>query len=550
MAKAAAKPESEFLEHVLIIGQDIQAGLAIKEASEHPGSIIIGDGEKGLTTEEIKSAIIDIKDKIGPDTQIHITCHGLNRKAPKGPTLLELHLIKNKPVLSQHVFKELTRICGKPLNISLYSCYSGTGKDDYTFLPKGSTLTTSADPTNRRLNIQNEMEILRSLRGKNSLDPFRKFVHSLCSDGKIFSSFGVHTDAREAFSSRAQSQAFSTEEIMRWQRFEIDRFIKHCDEIKSEFTGTQQEQFKALKESLGEDILDSPPSWLQTFQENSIDGYRTNLLFDFIVMENTNAVTSLIEAGVNVNAQNNYGYTALMIAADKGNTELVEKLITAQANVNIQNQYGTTALMLAVETGKYEVVETLIAADADANAMQRNGTTAIMIASNTDPDFGAMTKTGLTKLLLDHGANLCRLEGRDKAPIHSFILGKKTNGLANLLDASGKECGVQTKNGNTIFHLAAIKGDHRIINTILKHPNSQYIDLNAKNSSGKTALDIAKNKGLDKATLASMEKKMRESKTWARWAADTAKSSLNISFTKKEVARKKSTSTGKGRSGS
>tara|TARA_B100000902_G_scaffold111105_1_gene112471 strand:+ start:1331 stop:1900 length:570 start_codon:yes stop_codon:yes gene_type:complete len=63
-------------------------------------------------------------------------------------------------------------------------------------------------------------------------------------------------------------------------------------------------------------------------------------------------VMNLIEQGVNVNYQNNYDETALIVASsDYGNLPLIKLLLDSGADPNLQDEVGNTALMNAVFTG-------------------------------------------------------------------------------------------------------------------------------------------------------------------------------------------------------
>ena len=71
------------------------------------------------------------------------------------------------------------------------------------------------------------------------------------------------------------------------------------------------------------------------------------------------AVQSMLEAGADVDYQDNYGRTALIRASRRGYLEVVESLLEAGADVNYQNYLDYTALKWASELGHLEIVEAL-----------------------------------------------------------------------------------------------------------------------------------------------------------------------------------------------
>ena len=92
------------------------------------------------------------------------------------------------------------------------------------------------------------------------------------------------------------------------------------------------------------------------------------------------ALNRLIEAGVDINATNIYGETALMEAARYGRSVVANRLIEAGADVNATNIYAETVLMEAARDGFLDLVNILIEAGADVNATDRFGKTALMKA--------------------------------------------------------------------------------------------------------------------------------------------------------------------------
>ena len=70
-------------------------------------------------------------------------------------------------------------------------------------------------------------------------------------------------------------------------------------------------------------------------------------------------VEEAIINGANVNAKDNYGWTALMEATFWGHTETAELLLKHGADVNAENKYGRTALMRAMTRGYTETADLL-----------------------------------------------------------------------------------------------------------------------------------------------------------------------------------------------
>lgn len=97
----------------------------------------------------------------------------------------------------------------------------------------------------------------------------------------------------------------------------------------------------------------------------------------------------LIEAGAEVDATDERGWTALMKALfnyeqNKGFPDVVSSLIDAGANIEHQVAYGTRPLMIAAGYGEARVVEVLIAAGVDVGAENEGGRSAQTIAETKD----------------------------------------------------------------------------------------------------------------------------------------------------------------------
>ena len=76
-------------------------------------------------------------------------------------------------------------------------------------------------------------------------------------------------------------------------------------------------------------------------------------------------VRQLLQSGVDVDARDRYGQTALMLAAHHGHREMVETLIESAADLNVTAKYNLSALMLAVIAGHAAIAQLLARAGAD-----------------------------------------------------------------------------------------------------------------------------------------------------------------------------------------
>ncbi len=143
---------------------------------------------------------------------------------------------------------------------------------------------------------------------------------------------------------------------------------------------------------------------------NDYDGDHNNPLITAVIKNDLAMVVELIIAGARFDVYDKQGNTPLMIAvqknyhqiikkliqhgalsnkqdaslaiaAGKNNLELVDLLIKADANLNAQNRFGNTALLIAVERGYDSILEALLKAGADVNIKNSDGITALMIAA-------------------------------------------------------------------------------------------------------------------------------------------------------------------------
>jgi len=96
----------------------------------------------------------------------------------------------------------------------------------------------------------------------------------------------------------------------------------------------------------------------------------------------TDAVVSILAKGIDVNATNDLGVTALMRAVSLGRVRMVRALLEHGADPNIARKDRFTALLLAAFFGQGEIVKILVAHGADTSAVTRFETSAQMWAAS------------------------------------------------------------------------------------------------------------------------------------------------------------------------
>jgi uncharacterized protein len=89
----------------------------------------------------------------------------------------------------------------------------------------------------------------------------------------------------------------------------------------------------------------------------------------------------LVRSRANVNATNRYGVPPLSLACTNNNAALVRLLLDAGANANASLPGGETVLMTAAKVGNLEAVKALLARGANPNAKERRDQTALMWAA-------------------------------------------------------------------------------------------------------------------------------------------------------------------------
>mmetsp|Transcript_15998 Transcript_15998/g.24940 ORF Transcript_15998/g.24940 Transcript_15998/m.24940 type:complete len:392 (+) Transcript_15998:144-1319(+) len=102
------------------------------------------------------------------------------------------------------------------------------------------------------------------------------------------------------------------------------------------------------------------------------------------------AILQLIQDGVDVNAADETGQTALHFAADKGAADCAKLLVQAGANVNATDREGISALQAAVIMGHVDVTAMLLEAGADPDVKDLDGDSARSCAVDGSKEMQAL----------------------------------------------------------------------------------------------------------------------------------------------------------------
>nr|XP_028682826.1 fibronectin type 3 and ankyrin repeat domains protein 1 isoform X4 [Macaca mulatta] len=185
---------------------------------------------------------------------------------------------------------------------------------------------------------------------------------------------------------------------------------------------------------------------------------------------------------VKVDVPNKFGFTALMVAAQKGYTRLVKILVSNGTDVNLKNGSGKDSLMLACYAGHLDVVKYLRRHGASWQARDLGGCTALHWAADGGhcSVIEWMIKDGCEVDVVDTGSGW--------TPLMRVSAVSGNQRVASLLIDAGANVNVKDRNGKTPLMVAVLNNHEELVQLLL----DKGADASVKNEFGKGVLEMAR----------------------------------------------------------
>ena len=187
-------------------------------------------------------------------------------------------------------------------------------------------------------------------------------------------------------------------------------------------------------------------------------------LISAVAYQNLDKIKSLVEAGVDINYQEeSAGATALIMSAMYNFGDIASYLIEKGTDISIKNNTGHTALMASAGSSE-EVFDLLVANGAEMSLKLEDGTSAFMLSiSGVMSDFVGF---GNAKKLLENGADVDESFTSGPAEGYTCLMMAARNqrpDIVKFLTENGANVNTKAANGNTPLSLAEEEKDQEMI---------------------------------------------------------------------------------------
>jgi ankyrin repeat protein len=175
----------------------------------------------------------------------------------------------------------------------------------------------------------------------------------------------------------------------------------------------------------------------------------------------------LLAAGAGVHVRNATGATPLIHSSQHpSNVDFVRALLEAGAELDAQDNEGGTALLRAVASTNYAIATALITAGANANVHAKFEDEGEVREVSPLYLAASAKEAPLSKLLIDAGANIDFQGPRGRTALHIAVCFKVIDMIQMLL-AAGANPNIAGDDGETALHLAAGHGWMHVVRLLL-----------------------------------------------------------------------------------
>jgi len=494
---------------LLIVGPNLTAVTnctEIKNFYQEKEWLYLGDVQKNISLEHIKHVL---EEQLNPDQvlgRIDVFTHGGDD--PENPDYLGLaHNLYEDSIEISHFFRFLSEINkGKPLNLHLWSCFSGKALKYAKLLPEGSFLFTHVSPNFESINDLSSLSLLRSMKNyeptaesnKTQIDILQKFLNNL----------GFEMLQGGGVAIKYQNEIYKTEftpkitDVLNDPQGVLHQMAEDfCAalplELKSSINipdfSTQADVFKRgylteqCKNGAADEVLDA--------LENFYDAQGAEAFKQFIeegigewgplhaAIKNIRVLEFLLEKEINPDLDNSNG-TALSLASQEGDTEAVELMLRFGADPNKIGKNGLS-LELSLMYDHIEAFKMLLNAGANFDYAESD---IFFYATLIDPK--ELSLETLQFLVESEDASI-QAEKYGFTELHRAILVEDLEKARSLIQENPEIINQSDKRGLTPLHMASRNGMHAVVSLLAKSvPNIDQTD----NIRGETALYLAVNR--------------------------------------------------------
>ncbi|KAL8724186.1 MAG: hypothetical protein Q9181_006934 [Wetmoreana brouardii] len=179
-------------------------------------------------------------------------------------------------------------------------------------------------------------------------------------------------------------------------------------------------------------------------------------------------VEVLLAHGVDINAADANGWTALMFAADRGHEFVVRQLLAfgRRPDLEAKTRLGWTALIQSAEHGHHDIVDQLLVAGANVHAETVDGWTALMVAAGRNHE-------GIVENLIRYRARINHAGKRARRTALMWAASQGHYEMTRILAENSADLGLTDVDGKRADQLALQQGHKRVAEMLRDRMNER-----------------------------------------------------------------------------